>query len=324
MPGCIAFIPSRFIMVVYMLSSLLLPLAVDAQQLVPVTVEVTFPGANPLSPQSITPSIAPPALVFDHLTHPPSLTTNEKETETREKAAAPGLRLRQRPLTVGGYGRYERVEFDTPGAALDLDGNIYSLNAQLAWDIDNFSFGALIPYDFLDLDSLDAHRIGTIVFGQYNWPISPLATLHFTINGTYTHTAIDGADLSDLNTFGGGASVSVTLDKGRFMGSGTLAYQFSADDSDSIDDHQHLLKLGIIAGVRLGRNAVVSLFGTWTADVTDYSALLGDIDQEYFDLGLELSWSLSSTWRLTGGYKTILGLENFASHQVFLGTLFRF
>jgi hypothetical protein len=181
-----------------------------------------------------------------------------------------------------------------------------------------------MPYDFLDLDSLDAHRIGAIAFGQYHWPLSTLATLHLTVNGTYTHTAIDRGDLDDLNTFGGGASVSLTLDKGRFAGSGILSYQFSADDSGSADNQQHLLKVGATAGIRLGRNAVVTLFGAWTYDATNYSEALRGIDRDYVDLGLELTWNLSPRWGLTGGYKKVVGLENFDSNQVFLGTLFRF
>jgi hypothetical protein len=81
---------------------------------------------------------------------------------------------------------------------------------------------------------------------------------------------------SDVNTFGTSASMSLILDTDAFGGSGAVAYQFHADDSSSIYDKQHMLKLGVTARARLGRDLALTLFGTW---------------------------SVSTTWKCTGGYK---------------------
>jgi hypothetical protein len=194
----------------------------------------------------------------------------------------------------------------------------------MAWDIDNFSVGFLVPYDFLDLQSFDAHRIGAVGYGQYHLPLNGPAILNFTLNGNYTYTAINRSDLSDVNTFGGGMTLSLTLDQDPFVGSGALSYQFNADDSGSIDDKQHLLKVGGTLGMRLGANAAVTLFAAWTYDMTDHSVTRQGLDKDYFDLGVELAWNLSPNWRISGGYKTVLGLQDFDSNMVFLGTLVRF
>ena len=79
-----------------------------------------------------------------------------------------------------------------------------------------------------------------------------------------------------------------------------------------------------MAGLRLGVNAAVALFGTWTYDATAFSRIREGSDRDYFDLGLEATWNVSPSWKLTGGYKKVLGLEDFDSNMVFLGTLLRF
>jgi hypothetical protein len=76
--------------------------------------------------------------------------------------------------------------------------------------------------------------------------------------------------------------------------------------------------------VRIGRAAIVTLFGIWTYDPTAYKNVVNTSNNNYVDVGLEAGVSLSKTWKLTGGYKTVLGLRHFASHQVFVGSLFRF
>jgi hypothetical protein len=69
---------------------------------------------------------------------------------------------------------------------------------------------------------------------------------------------------------------------------------------------------------------VVNTFGTWSQDVTDYSNGVQNGSKGYLDLGIEMGLSLSKTWKINGGYKKILGLADFDSNAVFLGTLFRF
>src|SRR6185503_19586424 len=164
----------------------------------------------------------------------------------------------------------------------------YSTTLQTSWDIDNFSFGVLIPYDYLSLRALDAHRVGAVLYGQYRTAVTPELSAVFVVNGNYLYTAIDN-NIRDVNTFGGGVSVALQVDQEHFLAGGALSYQYNVDDSDSVNDHQHLLKIGGNLGFRLGTNAVVNTFGTWTQDVTSYREVGQDTSSKgYLDLGIEL------------------------------------
>src|SRR5262249_15616978 len=206
---------------------------------------------------------------------------------------------------------------------LDLDGNSYVTNLQFAWDMDRFSFGVLLPYDFLDLQSFNAHIVGLVPYAQYRLRLSDIYAATFTVNGNYAYTTLN-EHLGDFNTYCGGVSISVTRDQGLLVVRGALSYQFNRDDTGNINDHQHLLKFGTDVSVRVGSAAIVTLFGIWNYDPTSYKDVVNNPKNNYVDLGLEGGISLSRTWKLTGGYKTVLGFRHFDSHQVFVGSLFRF
>lgn len=307
----------------FWVSLVLAPLSVSAQT-APVTVVVQFggtplgsSGGGSLAVASLSASGLTSGLVFNQLVLPEALTTIE-QTSAQEGAAPEFL---QRPRTIGGMFRYENISLQQGG--LDLDGHSYTTNLQFAWDRDRFSFGVLLPYDFLNLQSFDAHIVGLVPFVQYHLPVSPIYTVAFTVNGNYAHTAFN-RQLGDLNTYGGGISLSVTRDQDLLILRGALSYQYNHDDTADINDHQHLLKFGADVGVRIGPQAIATLFVIWNYDPTTYKNVVNQSQNNYVDLGLEAGLSLSRTWKLTGGYKTVLGLSHFTSHQVFIGSLFRF
>ena len=300
--------------------------SVSAQQTAPVTIAVQFgvpvpsaigTGGGDAAAATISAAGTATRLVFDELSTAPATTVMEKAA-VQERGA---FRL-SRPQIYGGIFRYEHVDFDN--SPIDLSGDIYSTTLQTSWDIDNFSFGVLVPYDYLSLRALDAHRTGAVLYGQYRTAVTPELSAVFVVNGNYLYTAIN-RDIRDVNTFGGGVSVALQVDQEHFLAGGALSYQYNADDSDSVNDYQHLLKIGGNLGFRLGTNAVVNTFGTWTQDVTNYRDIGQDTSSKgYLDLGIELGWSLSRTWKINGGYKKILGLADLDSNAVFLGTLVRF
>jgi hypothetical protein len=312
---------------VWLRSLLLIPLLASAQETAPVTVIVQFEqpaveafggsGGGNLPASSISAAGVTSFTIFNQVVLPRIETETERETKQEEVAR----RLPRRPRTFGGMFRYENVDFDE--AASGLDGNIYATSLQMAWDIENFSVGFLIPYEFLDLRRFNANLVGTIPYGQYNLRLNPVYTMGFTVNGNYIYTAIDN-NFNDVSTYGGGMGLSLTMDRDVFAVSGAFLYQYNKDDSNSENDHQHLIKFGTNVGVRISQNTVVNLFGTWNYDVTGYKQTANVTDDNYFDLGLEASWSVSKTWNLNGGYKRILGLSDFDSNQFFVGTLLRF
>jgi hypothetical protein len=308
-------------------SLLWIPILASAQQSAPVTVTIQFEppaveafggsGSGDVAISTISAAGVTSFTIFSQVVLPRVESVAERESKQDELAQ----RLPQRPRTFGGTFRYEHVDFES--GASGLDGNIYATNLQMAWDIENFSVGFLIPYEFLDLRSFDANQIGTILYTQYNIQFHLIYTLGLTANSNYIHTSINN-NFPDFNTLGGGVGLSLTIDKELYVVSGAFSYQFNKDDSDSENDHQHLIKLGGNIGIRIGQSGVVNLFGTFNYDITPYTQVLNVTDDQYWDLGIEASWSITKIWNLNGGYKRILGLNNFESNQFFIGTLLRF
>jgi hypothetical protein len=308
-------------------SLLWLPILAAAQETAPVTVSIQFEpppvetfggsGGGNLAASTISAAGVTSFTIFSQVVLPRVESKAERDGRQEELAQ----HLPQRPRTFGGTFRYEHVNFE--GDASGLDGNIYATNLHMAWDIENFSLGFLIPYEFLDLRSFDANQVGTILYAQYNLQITQISSLNLTANTNYIHTSINN-NFSDFNTLGGGVGLSLTFDKEIYVISGAFTYQFNKDDSDSENDHQHLIKLGGNIGVRLGQASVINLFGTWNNDITPYKRVLNVTDDQYWDLGIAASWSITNTWNLNGGYKRVLGLDDFESNQFFVGTLLRF
>lgn len=211
---------------------------------------------------------------------------------------------------------YEHMTFDNARGLL-LDGEIYSLSARQRWRVDNWSFGVLVPYDFFDLQSFNAHRVGLIGFGQYRYPFQR-AAVSLTANGHYTHSAVTEAALQDVNSFGGGISLATTLDVQALQFGGAVSYQFYADDTEGPNNQQHLLKIGANAGGQLGNAWTVNVFMIWTYDATSYRSSF-DVDTDYVELGVEIAWSITDYIHLAGGYKKVLGLSDVDSDLVFVG-----
>jgi hypothetical protein len=229
----------------------------------------------------------------------------------------------QRPRVLSGQISYERVHLDMVSIP-DIEGNIFSTQAQLLWDVQDYSFGALMPFDIMSLDDVDVQRFGLIGFGQYRFLVTTRTLLTSTVNANYSYAAIDAPNQSGLNIFGGGLSVALRVDQDRFVGGGAMSYQFHIDDSQGDNDTQHLLKVGAQAGLRVVEQAAITLSGTLNYDMTDYQDTVRDVDPPTFDLSLELAWSLSDRWTLTGGYTKGLGFDDFDSDKVFLGASWRF
>ena len=125
----------------------------------------------------------------------------------------------------------------------------------------------------------------------------------------------------------GGAGVALTLDTKRVVAGGAgVSMQYNVDDSglENNKNKQLLLKVGTNVGLRLGSDVTLTLFETWTYDATNYKGVRSNTDRDFFDLGVDLAWRLSTSWSLRAGYKKVLGLDNFDSNVVFVGTLTRF
>lgn len=250
-------------------------------------------------------------LVFTELVVPTVQTTTEKNRQAQQKAQG-AVR------TFGGSLRTEWVD-----KAGDENGLVSGFNLGLAYDVENFTFGVMLPYDYFNFDSFTANRIGSILFGQYHLSLTEELEATFTANLNYMFTdfRILGQD-DDLNTYGGGLSAGLRFSQELYeLGCG-VSYQYNQDDVDFEDDSQDLVKVGANVGYRVTPDQVVNLFGTWTYDATDYTYDYGDTD--YFEIGTEYRANFSETWALNVGYRKVVDLEDYDSDMVYLGSTWQF
>jgi len=235
-----------------------------------------------------------------------------REDKKEEKKEA-GVKVSY-PRVIAGYARYESVSL--PG--LDIDG--YGLSAGLAWDVDDASYGFVIPYDNSDVSGVDINRYGVVGFYQHNRPVAEDWNLALTANLTYMYMDLDAISVS---VYGVGPTVSMTYDDGgSFVPSLALSYQYSTDDTDSANNYQHLVKAGANFGFRIGEDAAINLFGIWNWDVSDY--MEGAATETSGDVGIEAQYYMSDVFSLSGGYKAVVGVDDFDSYTIYLGALLRF
>ncbi|MBF0225152.1 MAG: hypothetical protein HQK76_06825 [Desulfobacterales bacterium] len=214
---------------------------------------------------------------------------------------------------IAGYLHYESVTIMD-----NTDGSIPGILLGFNWNTENLSLGVLIPYDILDFDTFDAQRTGVVAFGQYNRPIYDNLKLGITLNSNFITLIPNDGDGS--NTFGGGISGSLLWEGRRFAPSAAISYQYNKDDSDLENNYQSLMKFGTNFGILITDNSFINVFGILSYNVSKY-----DIpDDMFFDVGLETSYNLTESFNLSGGYKKIVGFDDFKSDMFFLGASLKF
>lgn len=269
-------------------------------------------------------------IVYNTILSPMPMTAAQKaeKNERREKLGLlNGLNLFFADV------RYEGGEFRQSNESVDIAG----FTAGASFDIDEaFSVGALVPYDHLDIGRVEANRTGLIIYGKHRANFGAFE-LTSTINGNYMYTdsqttlAAGGSTLSDrLDTFGGGIGTRLQYDNdGSFIPSATFSFQYNEDAQSVEDIGQALIKIGPALGYRINDNALIQVSGVWNKDIASAIVKQGNIafgkrDGEFFNLGVEGTWSFSKTWQLRGGYRRILDLDQYESDSVYLGSSMSF
>ncbi len=240
-------------------------------------------------------------------------TKNEKAEEAEGRIRA---------MDFGPVLRYEYVDFKNIG-----DGDITGTNLGFNWTYNNISAGVMIPYDYMTYDfDMTGNRIGTVLYGKYEYNLTNRLIISGSANFNYMHTDLNTRvkmDDHNINLFGGGAGIAATLDLDAFVPSFAFAYQYSDDDTDYVNDHQHLVKMGMNLGFRLGQNGTMNMYGVLNYDITDYDVDVSD-DNTYFDIGFEGGYNFTDTWGVNAGFKSVQGIDDFTSYQVYLGSIFKF
>ncbi|MDD2365326.1 MAG: hypothetical protein PHN84_04110 [Desulfuromonadaceae bacterium] len=270
--------------------------------------------SNPSSPSVMTTNT-----VFSNLVLPPPKTASEKTAVQPKDKDGRDIRESNRLRTFGASLSTEFVDKNN-----DYKGQVYGMNLGLAYDLDDFTVGVILPYQHFDYNILDADRIGTIFFGQYIVPLGDELSVAFTgnMNYLYNYLSYNKGGHDKRNMFGAGLSSGLQYNSDLLELGVGATYQYNKDNSNQADDYQLLVKTGANAGVRIGNNQVASVNIAYTGDVTNYKAK--PEDQNYYEVGGEYRVNVSETWGLNLGYKKTLGLYKYRSDLVYLGSAVHF
>lgn len=267
------------------------------------TVGATGTVVNAITTNVVMPSVVP-------------LITQEKDKATMQS----GMRIR----TLGAMLKYENAEFRT-GAMPEAD--IYGGMLGFAMDTEQFTFGVIAPYNYMDFrrsDIKDINQLGGVAFAQYRMPIKDRYELSFHATLDYIWEGINRkVNDDDINTLGGSVGMSLKARcSDMFEPSVMVMYHYGHDDGE-IGDH-HLIRTGMNLAIYPNKTIALNLYGLANFDETDYPKNVTVTDDLYWDAGIEMAYQATDTFNLTGGYKKVLGMEKFDSDMVYIGSLWKF
>ncbi|WP_089936943.1 hypothetical protein [Candidatus Entotheonella palauensis] len=292
-----------------------------------VTVIVDFPANDLLPPTARAARTGAGTIASNPIGTPGTFAPATKtQLDREEKTAELAQQRPRRPYAFAASLSHERFEFNVGDRK--QDGHITLSTAQMLWVINDFTLGVLLPFERIEIElateTIDFFRFGLAGLAQYQLPLNEVLTARATFLGRYSFGSFSDQN-SDRHTLTLGTGASLAADLDVVSGTVGMSYHFAAeDDNPDGNETQHVVRLGGDLGVRLGRRLALTGFGAWTLDVTDYTGRQSDIDDSYGEVGGELAWSLSPTWRLQGGYKRVIALADFESDLVFLSTIVRF
>ncbi|MCK4494265.1 MAG: hypothetical protein KAU26_09425 [Methylococcales bacterium] len=279
-----------------------------------------LPVMNSLTSSSLastSPSATSSRIIYDALLD--TTTLSYKGKAALSKRATSGVGFSVADL------KYEQGRFTDAND----DGNIKSITFALSTMFKGFEVGAYIPYEYMDFDSFQGHKTGVVLYAKKDWLLPQHLKLTTIANFNYMATYITGFALT--NTFGGGLSTALTYDDGgRFIPRISFSAQYNTDDyykaNDFItDNEQYLVKIGASLGYRLFDNMALQTGVVYTRDITDYSTSFNrGEDQDFYIMRFGGRYTISNMWQVNLNYERIIGLDNYYSNSIFLGTTMDF
>jgi len=236
------------------------------------------------------------------------------ESETGEAA------LVDLPSSLGATVSYEYVSIGD-----DDCGNVYGLSGSYERKWGKIRGGGLLSYKYHDIDvsgfDFSSNLIGALFYGTYLVLDAPVSLL-VGVNAQVDRMILKEDFIDDYTSGGGGLFFTVGKDFGPVEVTGGFSYNYGAMDIDLDEDEAHLLKYGLIVGMPIAEAFSVNAFVTDTRNVTNYDV---DVeDDSYVCLGTEGTWHVAGSWVVAVSYKTILGIDEFDSHEIYLGTIRKF
>jgi len=243
------------------------------------------------------------------------------EVEETEKNVDEEERFTQELNQLGALLSFDGFSNDTLGRS----GNAYGLSATYERDIEPVTFGGIIDYRLFRLsnkfsDDYNSNRLSGLIYADYTLSV-PLLDISAgaAVQSGYT---INNQDNEDFANYGGGGYVTLSKNMNIFEVALGATYMYTQYDLNLDDDHSHLVKYGVVMGVPIGEKLAASIYFVDTRNITNYEIDL--IDNNFFTLGTEWVISFARSWVISLGYRTILGFEDYDSHEGYLGSMLKF
>ncbi len=243
----------------------------------------------------------------------PALPKSVRDDEETEQAAAT---LVHKPNALGSMLSYERLSIE--GDA----GNIFGLSGTYEreqWE--GVTLGGILTYKYCDLNldgsDFSSHLIENILYGAYLLLEEPLS-ISFGANIQAGYTLMSDDFFDDFSNLGGGSFFKIGKNFDFLEVTGGFSYNYAAMDVDLDQDFAHIITYGAIIGIPIGQQLAASCYVTETRNISNYDTDLAD--PHYLTLGTEGTWHLAGSWVLSLSYKTILCLDDYHSHEIYLGT----
>jgi hypothetical protein len=138
------------------------------------------------------------------------------------------------------------------------------------------------------------------------------------IGGFFTWTFVDTEVLNfeqDAHSFGFGTLAAFQKDLGPLRLSGGVIYQFLRDTGD-LQKSNNIFSFGVGTSILLGKR--------FTSDLEVFHINNINREEDPVIVGAGLTFLITPSWRLSLGWKTMQNIEDFTSHEGFLGTSVRF
>jgi hypothetical protein len=247
-----------------------------------------------------------------------------------------GSQRKQFKNELSGRLQYDNIELN--------HSNGYSVGTLLGYrrDIaDRFEFGLLVPYRFTSLNDpsdTTAHFAQFDLFGTFI-PYDRAVTVKVGAD-VFTSVLVSESNTVDIIgnlTYGGGIFSAIEKDFKAFIMTFGVGFKVSKTTLEFLPDTSDILgeiidalnerevdqdlTYGINLAIPYGENLMINLGAHRT---NSFASDISSDRNAQTKVRMVLQYKISNTFELNGGYSTVLEIEDYTAHSLFLNAIARF